>query len=397
MTVHHKTRQTFFDGFMRQRSVLINFLEFLPDDRARSEYAQLLLNRLLFLHFMQQKDLLDQNESYLQDKLQQCVDGGQLFYTDFCQPHLFPALSDGNFHEQICGAIPFLGVDLFLLQPPNVSWPDVPIPNDFFKQFFAFLADYQWSPDEKPVSGNEFVVSPKVLGYIFEKNVNTLSSGKIGHKASGAYYTPAIVATFMAEQAILPTIQCRVEEHLRTHFETYADLFDESRNPNVRMTCLYLFTEVLPGFSVLDNACGAGAFLVSALQVLVRVWTQVTFPILGEPAVRDAILADSAAHNSGSSGYFRQFDDVGTFMTDAHWRYYFTRQVMTHNLYGVDLEVGAVNTAKMRLWLSLIAEIGEKDVNIARVVPLPTLDAHLRSGNSLVGYITDRKQSGVSS
>ncbi len=196
----------------------------------------------------------------------------------------------------------------------------------------------------------------------------------------------------MSENVILPTLLGRVEEQFGIHFDRFQDIFADNNHPKTREACLYLFTEVLPAFTILDNACGDGSFLLASLKVLVQVYANIMFRIIDEPALHDVVRTYLKSCGKDERWLLWKFDSFEAFSTDSKWKYYVKRQIITTNLYGVDIDKEAIENAKSRLWNSMVSELNDPAESID---PLPNNAYNLRCGNSLVGYVRLRRRKGL--
>ena len=129
--------------------------------------------------------------------------------------------------------------------------------------------------------------------------------------------------------------------------------------------CQQLLDDVLPQLSILDPACGSGAFLVAALQHLIKIYT----------AIFDFIQVSGNESNQARLSKIKK--------DHPSLDYYIKKRVITDNLYGVDIMEEAVEIAKLRLFLSLVASAKTVD----DLEPLPNVDFNIMAGNSLIGLI----------
>ncbi len=113
-----------------------------------------------------------------------------------------------------------------------------------------------------------------------------------------------------------------------------------------------LLDDKLAAITVCDPAIGSGAFPVGMMQEIVRARSALT-PYFNDSAERSA--------------------------------YHFKRHAIQNCLYGVDIDPGAVEIARLRLWLSLVVD--EEDVQ--QIKPLPNLDYKVVVGNSLLSVEKD--------
>ena len=199
-----KVTKSFFKQFELEHKSFLKFLKGIPKT-TEDWYVSVLINRLMFLYFMQSKSFLDSNSNYLTDKLKaSSARKKDTFYRDFLCPLFFEGFalkkeSRTPAVKALLGDIPYLNGGLFQkhaieLQAEADRTPIV-IPDAAFQQLFAFFDKWTWhlDPDEN-ATGDE--IDPDVLGYIFEKYIN--------QKQMGAYYTKEDITGYIAQNTVLP-------------------------------------------------------------------------------------------------------------------------------------------------------------------------------------------------
>ena len=167
-----------------------------------------MLNRLMFVYFIQRKGFLDGDRDYLRNRLKRCQkeQGKDKFYT-FYRYFLLRLFHEGFGKrrkdraadlEKLLGNIPYLNGGLFdvhELEKPERYGKDIQIPDKAFERIFDYFDQYQWHLDERPLrADNE--INPDVLGYIFEKYIN--------QKQMGAYYTKEDITEYIGKNTVLP-------------------------------------------------------------------------------------------------------------------------------------------------------------------------------------------------
>ena len=182
-----KVTKKFYDHFKREHTAFLKFLNGIPDDDMQKWYVSVMLNRLMFIYFIQKKSFLDNNENYLHAKLVQSqANGTNRYYKDFLCPLFFegfakPENERSREMKRLLGKIPYLNGGIFQKhQLETLHGENIEIPDKAFEQIFKFFEQYQWHLDDRPLR-NDNEINPDVLGYIFEKYIN--------QKQMGAYYT----------------------------------------------------------------------------------------------------------------------------------------------------------------------------------------------------------------
>ncbi len=376
-----RVTKRFFTEFQAIHDNLVDLIGGIPDPHDRRWYASILLNRLMFIYFLQRKGFLDfKNKNardgdvlYLQHKLAECQRSGpdrfyggflkQLFFEGFAKPEekRSPAA------RQALGAIRYLNGGLFLLHRIETENKNITIPDDFFLRLLKLFADYSWNLNDTP-GDNDREISPHILGYIFEKYIN--------QKAFGAYYTRPEITEYLCERTIHQLVLDAVNTPpgapvlpgtRRRAYESVADLLMDLDGP----TCQKLIRHVLPDLSLLDPACGSGAFLVAAMNTLINIYSAVTGRI-------------KFLHNPELTAWLKNIE-----REHANIAYYIKKRIITDNLFGVDIMEEATEIARLRLFLALVASAE----TVEQLEPLPNIDFNILPGNSIIGLLRVNEQS----
>ncbi len=195
--VERVTKQFFqdFEGLHRQFCLEIEGMESESD---RRWYASVLLNRLMFVYFLQRRYFLDNGDPlYLQNKLKACREQQtsfygflkDLFFVGFAEPEY---LRDPEIQKRL-GKICYLNGGLFLRHPIEQKYPDIHIGDRAFDLVFDLFSRYSWHLDDRP-DKDPMEINPDVLGYIFEKYIN--------QKEFGAYYTRPEITEYLCDRTI---------------------------------------------------------------------------------------------------------------------------------------------------------------------------------------------------
>ncbi len=342
-----RLNKEFFDGYKKQ---YFNFLAPLSDTKQNRDYVKKLLGRIVFLHFLQKKGWMGVPASHSDwsggDKnyLAHLVDrhnGNDRLLSDVLEPLFFKTLNEprpDDSADSILGEnikIPYLNGGLF--DKDDIDKLDIDFPYDYFKNLMDFFSQYNFTIDENDPDDNEVGIDPEMLGHIFE---NLLED----NKDKGAFYTPKEIVQYMCRESVI--------QYLKTHEPDarYADAIEHLiRNGEVDKelqdkAIAMQFTKWLSEVKVCDPAIGSGAFPMGVLNVLYH-----------------------------SRRLLYGFTKENTAFSPAEVK----REIIQNNIYGVDIEQGAVDIARLRFWLSLV-------VDEDRPQPLPNLDYKIMQGNSLL-------------
>jgi hypothetical protein len=369
LDVERVTRR-FYSEFKEQHEALAALLTGVQDERQRRWYASVLLNRLMFIYFLQKKGFLDGKDlDYLSRKLTFSREalGPDRYFKDFLWPLFFEGFAkpedrrSAEARERL-GKIRYLNGGLFLPHRVELDNPAIDVPDKAFEDIFALFGRYTWHLDDTP-GGDDSTINPDVLGYIFEKYIN--------QKSFGAYYTPPEITDWLCEQTIHRAVLDRVNMPEELHAalpEGTPARFDDVSDLLLHLTpslCQRLLRSVLPSLSILDPACGSGAFLVAALKSMHALYGAVVGAV---KTSADKGLKDEVA------GWEREHASLG---------YFLKKRIITDNLFGVDIMEEATEIARLRLFLALVSSaVHEEDLE-----PLPNVDFNIMAGNSLVGLL----------
>ena len=207
----------FYDRFKTEHDAFLKFIDGIPDDELQRWYASVMLNRLMFIYFIQKKGFLNNDDNYLINRLYQSKEKGKdHFYKKFLCPLFFEgfakkAISRSSEINKLLGEVPFLNGGLFLKhQIEELHGKHIEIPDNAFEKLFDFFDVYHWHLDERLLrKDNE--INPDVLGYIFEKYIN--------QKQMGAYYTQEDITGSISKNTIIPFIFDVVRKNCKAAFE----------------------------------------------------------------------------------------------------------------------------------------------------------------------------------
>lgn len=361
----------FYREFSEQHLAFLEYIQGVDNEQERRWYASVLLNRLMFIYFLQRKGFIDNgNYNYLQTKLaetQQQLGPNQyfdkflklLFFEGFAKPE---EKRTAEARKRL-GSIRYLNGGLFLPHKVEQAYPNLDVADKAFENLFNLFEHYSWNLNDTP-GGEDNEINPDVLGYIFEKYIN--------QKAFGAYYTRPEITEYLSEATIYRLVLNAVNDsetvkdvHLpgvkAYHYQTIPDLLMDLD----AHLCRKLLHEVLPNLSLLDPACGSGAFLVAAMKTLINLYAAV-------------IGKSKFLHDRNLSSWLSQAEREHKSLS-----YFIKKRIITDNLYGVDIMEEATEIAKLRLFLALVASAE----SVEQLEPLPNIDFNILAGNSLIGLM----------
>ncbi|WP_235620319.1 Eco57I restriction-modification methylase domain-containing protein [Prochlorothrix hollandica] len=361
--IERVTKQ-FFQDFEGLHQNFCLEIEGIDSEADRRWYASVLLNRLMFVYFLQRRYFLDNKDAlYLQHKLEMCQQDGTSFY-EFLKDLFFLGFAEPEYErdaaiQQRLGKICYLNGGLFLRHPIEEKYPQLHIGDRAFSQVLDLFSGYSWHLDDRP-DKDPLEINPDVLGYIFEKYIN--------QKEFGAYYTRPEITEYLCDRTINKLVLDRVNAlgHDFDRLESVVPALDGA-------LCQALLHDILPTLTLLDPACGSGAFLVAAMKTLIAIYQQVV--------AKARQFADSAGGSQSNQPQIAQW------LTEAAKHpsldYYIKKRIITDNLYGVDIMEEATEIAKLRLFLALVSAAKTVD----DLEPLPNIDFNIMAGNSLIGLI----------
>ncbi|KQS93021.1 N-6 DNA methylase [Chryseobacterium sp. Leaf394] len=321
------------------------------------DFTKRLLGRLVFLYFLQRKGWMGVsakttgNEMIWKDGYKDFVYRlfkeakypekfhskylSALFYETLNNENRegFVFLIDGNtpFIDGIKRCVPYLNGGLF--ENNFLKGNKVDFPTNLFKSLFEFLEQYNFTIDENSPEDHEVGIDPEMLGHIFE---NLLED----NRDKGAYYTPKEVVHYMSQQSIIAYLNHK----LNSNSNDIEIFIKENKISNYIKKHITDLNILLREVKVCDPAIGSGAFPMGILKVIYSA-LQILHNIVDDP---------------------ENFDEAQT-----------KRDIIQNSIYGVDLERGAVDIARLRFWLALVVDEDEPQ-------PLPNLDYKIVSGNSLI-------------
>ena len=245
-----RVTKRFYEIFQKEHNAFLKFITGITESTDHEWYASVMLNRLMFVYFIQRKGFLDGDRDYLRHRLNRCQQekGRDNFYS-FYRYFLLRLFHEGFGKrpkerapdlEKLIGRIPYLNGGMFERHDIEKRYgDDIQIPDKAFERIFDYFDQYQWHLDERPLrADNE--INPDVLGYIFEKYIN--------QKQMGAYYTKEDITEYIGKNTVLPFLFDAARPKCKIAFEnpngpTIWDLLGE--NPD-----RYIYDAVKKGVEI---------------------------------------------------------------------------------------------------------------------------------------------------
>ncbi len=244
-----KITKKFYDYFKRQHTTFLGFVQGITQQGDREWYASLMLNRLMFIYFIQRKGFLDGDSDYLKNRLNMIQERkGKGKFLSFYRYFLLRLFHEGFAQqpkqrkkdlEDLLGKIPYLNGGLFELHELEREYPKVDMPDEAFEKLFAFFDQYEWHLDNRPLS-NDNEINPDVLGYIFEKYIN--------QKQMGAYYTKEDITEYISKSTVIPYLFNAARKKCAVAFQPDSSLWGLLKNTPLR----YIYPAVTKG--VIDTS-----------------------------------------------------------------------------------------------------------------------------------------------
>ncbi|HVB24808.1 MAG TPA: DNA methyltransferase [Ktedonobacteraceae bacterium] len=213
-----RVTKRFYDSFKLEKDTFATYIEGIPVQEDREWYTSIMLNRLMFVYFIQKKGFLDGDTNYLPNRLQQVkerngTDTFFSFYRAFLLRLFHKGLAERERSREIdtlLGNVPYLNGSLFDIHELERKNAHIQIVDTAFERLFAFFDKYQWHLDDRRVK-NDNEINPDVLGYIFEKYIN--------QKQMGAYYTKEDITEYISKSTIIPYLFDAAAQKMPIAFE----------------------------------------------------------------------------------------------------------------------------------------------------------------------------------
>jgi len=314
-----------------------------------NKFVYIFLGRIIFIYFLQRKGWIENQKNYIRNIVED--KNNLLLYSNFFQPLFFDVFSkkekdrpEGT--KKRYKDTPYLNGGLFekseLENQLEKSGKFILFGDDFIREIILnFFETYNFTVDENLPDDQEISIDPEMLGKVFE---NTLEEEERGKK--GTFYTPKEVVHFMVKDSLWRFLQNETKINKN---KLHKLIYSVEEKIDLKKDEIRLIDFKLENIKILDPAVGSAAFPVEMMRVLVDLRKKLNV-------------------------------NIGKNINEASLKKRFIKE----NLYGVDIDPGAIEVAKLRLWLSLVVDYKKSEVK-----PLPNLDFQFRLGNSLQEKIDD--------
>lgn len=332
--------------------------------REAHEFTLQLLNRIMFTYFISKKKWLKYPNFmkwYWNEYKKFGKFGSDEFYEKWLKELFFKAFNNRQDEvedlpekvKEVILGFPYLNGGLFTENKNDKL--DIKISDETFKKIFGFFEKYNFTIKEDAPFDVEVAVDPQMIGYVYE-SLSNVAEEIYDRNDMGIFYTPRVEVDFMCRRSLVEYLSKKLPEVPKEQFYHFIfDLPEEKRTSEKYFTkedLWYDLRDALDDLSVVDPACGSGAFLVGMLIVLDELYKII---------------------------YKHTKDE----MTDFERKF----RIIQYSLYGVDVMPWAIHAAELRLWLQLIIETELKAQELKKAPLLPNLDLNLRIGDSIVQEI----------
>ena len=327
-------------------------------------FTKKLLGRIVFLHFLQKKgwmgcpgrELWGAGDKKFMQNLFKDFTNKEQFHSK-CLVELFYNTLNAKRDDQLFSCeglegalnnskVPYLNGGLF--DSDQLESTKIDFPESYFEDLFDFFGQYNFTIDENDPNDHEVGIDPEMLGHIFE---NLLED----NKDKGAFYTPKVIVQYMCQESLIEYLATKLEANNSGELkQAIEDLIRNRLAEDISdLDLVEPIAQALYDVKICDPAIGSGAFPMGILNVIYQ--------------VIEAL-------------YYLQPDSVARVwnISDTQWQPHLVKKnIIQHSIYGVDIESGAVDIARLRFWLALVVDEVEP-------LPLPNLDYKIMQGNSLL-------------
>ena len=320
-------------------------------DKDIRNFVSRLMGRMVFLYFLQKKHWLgasnqkykDGSSTFLSDLFYNDKESQKDFYQKYLSKIFFEALNtpdrkneEFTLHDGKSVCIPFLNGGLFEEEQEPKGHRKIQFPDFYFEDLFKFFNGYNFTIYENSPEEHTVAVDPEMLGHIFENLIDY-------NKDTGTFYTPKEIVQYMTQESLVEYLNT----HLKKERKDIENLLKNHYTKPFNNVELEKINQLLDEVKICDPAIGSGAFPMGMLQEIFNLKAVIAYELKKE------------------------------------WNPAQVKQdIIQNSIYGVDLDEGAVEIARLRFWLSLVVDEGTPKA-------LPNLDYKIMQGNSLLESYND--------
>ncbi|MBZ7961573.1 class I SAM-dependent DNA methyltransferase [Campylobacter molothri] len=304
-------------------------------------------------------------------------------------PYMNSSLFDKNTQEMQGKDIRFLDSKPLEIYANSILKKDKDYVNlkhlPLLEYLFAFLRAYDFTTTNKDIQNNQKInhdklINSSVLGNVFEK-LN-------GYK-EGSFYTPSFITSYMCEESITKVVLDKFNAKFDLEAKDISELRKALRKEDKKAQ-----KELLNSIKICDPAVGSGHFLVSALNVMIKIYDQLNlfeheFYLKLE---NDEILIQNNFNDYISYKCPMREDDKAHLIQQE--LFHIKKDIIENCLFGVDINPNSCEITKLRLWIELLKfsyYIFENGKNTHTLQTLPNIDINIKCGNSLIAYFDTQK------
>jgi adenine-specific DNA-methyltransferase len=321
-------------------------------EKQARDFCKRMMGRIVFLYFIQKKGWLaveqgkkwgEGNPAYLYDLFKKSKHKDDFYFQELV-PLFFKTLNNADSEKSSHTLrFPYLNGGLFD-DSQDRKYNKLHLPEHIFQNLFETFNNYNFTIYEDAPDEHTVAVDPEMLGHIFE---NLLED----NKDKGAFYTPKEIVHYMCKESLKAYLFAHDEQHFannelakRTIDKIIQQQELDSEEKQFAEKNAFKIIDALEQVKICDPAIGSGAFPMGLLQEIFN-----------------------------AQIYLQEMKGFKKGVSDADIK----KHIIEESIYGVDIDAGAVDIARLRFWLSLVVDEQEPQ-------PLPNLDFKIICANTLI-------------
>ena len=239
---------------------------------------------------------------------------------------------------------------------------------------FEFLNAYDFSSEgsSEIQEDNKRLINASVLGLIFEK-IN-------GYK-DGSFFTPGFITMYMCRETIRRAVLHKFNQTNSWECQTVDELYDKITNKKAA-------NQIINSLRICDPAVGSGHFLVSALNEIIAIKSELKILIDRQgKTLRDyqVEVVNDELIVTDEDGKLFEYNPKSQESQRIQETLFHEKQTIIENcLFGVDINPNSVKICRLRLWIELLKNAYYKPDRSTELETLPNIDINIKCGNSLI-------------